>query len=221
MTDPGSRTVICADAMDWLATRGNLGAVITSLPDADEMGQTLWSWSGWFRKAVERCVISASVGSPAIFYQTDRKAEGLTFSKAAAIFEAARSVGAALLWHKIVLRRDPGKVDVMRPGYCHLIAVGVRCTSGRASADVLPPDKPIYPNAMSLPATLAAVRFVMRSTKQIVDPFCGRGTVLAVAQALGCAAVGVDIDPEQCEQARSLVIDLPNEERRLAGAALA
>jgi tRNA G10 N-methylase Trm11 len=42
----------------------------------------------------------------------------------------------------------------------------------------------------------------------VVDPFCGFGTVLAVANALGLDAVGVDVSPRMCRRARTLQIDL-------------
>ena len=42
----------------------------------------------------------------------------------------------------------------------------------------------------------------------MVDPFCGHGTVLAVANALGMDAIGVDISTRMVRKARALVIDL-------------
>jgi tRNA G10 N-methylase Trm11 len=42
-----------------------------------------------------------------------------------------------------------------------------------------------------------------------VDPFCGYGTVLAVANALGLDAVGVDLSARMCARARTLSVDLP------------
>merc|ERR1711920_1205963 len=39
----------------------------------------------------------------------------------------------------------------------------------------------------------------------VVDPFCGAGTVLAIANALGLHAIGVDISPRRVKQA--LVLD--------------
>jgi tRNA G10 N-methylase Trm11 len=40
--------------------------------------------------------------------------------------------------------------------------------------------------------------------KIIFDPFCGVGTVLAVANALGLDALGVEKARKRCEQARAL-----------------
>ena len=45
-------------------------------------------------------------------------------------------------------------------------------------------------------------------TRVVVDPFCGRGTVLAVANALGLDALGIDLAARRCRAARSLVVTL-------------
>jgi tRNA G10 N-methylase Trm11 len=44
-------------------------------------------------------------------------------------------------------------------------------------------------------------------TRTIVDPFCGWGTALAVANALGMDAVGVDLSARMCRRARVLDVN--------------
>ena len=63
---------------------------------------------------------------------------------------------------------------------------------------------------MGVKACLDACQFVKceTTTRTVVDPFCGWGTVLAVANALGLDAVGVDIAPRMCGRARKLEIGL-------------
>jgi cyclopropane fatty-acyl-phospholipid synthase-like methyltransferase len=63
---------------------------------------------------------------------------------------------------------------------------------------------------MGVKACVDACRFVLTetTTRTIVDPFCGWGTVLAVANALGMDAVGVDLSTRMCRRARTLQIDL-------------
>jgi DNA modification methylase len=60
--------------------------------------------------------------------------------------------------------------------------------------------------AMGVRACLEACRFVLEETptRTVVDPFCGWGTVLAVANALGMDAVGVDLSLRMCRRARTL-----------------
>ncbi len=62
---------------------------------------------------------------------------------------------------------------------------------------------------MGVNACLAACRFVLEQTptRTVVDPFCGRGSVLAAANALGLDAIGVELSPKRARQARNLTID--------------
>jgi DNA modification methylase len=41
----------------------------------------------------------------------------------------------------------------------------------------------------------------------VVDPFCGHGTVLAVANAMGFDALGIDLSVRQCRAARRLTLE--------------
>jgi hypothetical protein len=63
---------------------------------------------------------------------------------------------------------------------------------------------------MGVLACREACEFVRSETptRTVVDPFCGFGTVLAVANALGLNAVGVDLSERMCRRARSLTIEL-------------
>ena len=70
---------------------------------------------------------------------------------------------------------------------------------------------------MGTAACLLACRYILEetSTRTVVDPFCGWGTALAVANALGLAAVGVDRSARMCRRARALVLRI---QRRAGGA---
>jgi hypothetical protein len=60
--------------------------------------------------------------------------------------------------------------------------------------------------AMGVRAAAHAVRFVRDQVgaRVVLDPFCGVGTVLAVANALGLDALGVEKARKRAEQARDL-----------------
>lgn len=62
-----------------------------------------------------------------------------------------------------------------------------------------------------------ACRYVLSHTETttILDPFCGKGTILAVANAHGLDAVGVEIGPGRAKKARSLTIDMPSQKTPL------
>jgi tRNA G10 N-methylase Trm11 len=67
---------------------------------------------------------------------------------------------------------------------------------------------------MGVRACLDACRFVKTetTTRTVVDPFCGWGTILAVANSLGLDAVGVDIAPRMCRRACKLQIELHSDQ---------
>ena len=79
----------------------------------------------------------------------------------------------------------------------------------RPGPDVLP-DAGFMPwsRAMGTTACRVACAYLRDETEAriIVDPFCGRGTVLAVANAMGLDAIGVELSAKRCRAARSLVI---------------
>jgi len=145
----------------------------------------------------------------ALFYQTDVKKAGAWVDKGYLISKAAEEAGCETLFHKVVCRRTPGTVTFGRPAYSHLLGFsrGLRVDLGRASADVLPDAGEVtWTRGMGVQACLVACRFVLEHTQSrtVVDPFCGHGTVLAVANALGLDAVGVELSRKRAQKARAL-----------------
>ena len=119
--------------------------------------------------------------------------------------------GAALLWHKIVCRAPAGKVTFGRPAYGHLLccAPRVRTEPAQSTADVLPEAGAMtWARAIGTRACELACRFIAEhtATRTVVDPFCGVGTVLAVANAQGLDAVGVELNRKRAERARHLTL---------------
>ncbi len=209
-----TREVHHADALGWLRARGRLDgcSVITSLPDLVEMADlTLESWTRWFVEAAGAVLDAVPDDGVAIFFQSDVKRAGRWIDKAALVQRAAGDV--PLLFHKIVCRKPAGTVTFGRASYSHLLAFsrGARPRAERATADVLA-DGGHQPSAksMGVNACLDACRFIARETRTrtIVDPFCGYGTVLAVANALGLDAIGVDISSRMVRRARKLSVDV-------------
>jgi hypothetical protein len=221
-TDPDAtasaprRSVHHGDAIAWLQTVAPLAgaSVITSLPDVSELPDLdLPAWQSWFTAAARATMEAVPSQGVAIFFQSDVRRDGLWIDKGQLVAEAARQAGLHLLFHKIVCRKPPGTVTFGRSSYSHLLGYSraVRGVAASTGADVLP-DAGFRPGtkAMGVAACVDACRFVMRatSTRTIVDPFCGFGTVLAVANALGLDAVGVDLSARMCRRARTLQIDL-------------
>jgi hypothetical protein len=192
-------------------------SVVTSLPDVSELPLELAAWKSWFIATVARIVDWLPARGVAIFYQSDIRARGYWIDKGYLVLRGAEDAGASVLWHKIVCRKPPGTIAFGRPSYSHMIAL-TRATEPLQAPDRSPdvlPDAGLMPwsRAMGVQACAVACRYLMAHTptRTIVDPFCGRGTVLAVANTLGLDAIGVDIGAKRCRTARALVVNLERE----------
>lgn len=217
MTDPVTpaprREVVCADATPWLRERSPRPgeSVVTSLPDVSETGLPLAEWRRWFLDTVRLVVAAVPAEGAAVFFQSDIRRDGVWIDKGGLVLRAAEDAGAQVLWHKIVCRRQPGLLTLGRPGYTHVIAVSraLRCAGPLPIPDIITdPGRQPWVRAMGIRAAAHAVRFVrdQGAATTVVDPFCGVGTVLAVANALGLDAVGVERSPKRAEQARRLEV---------------
>jgi hypothetical protein len=212
---PPSRTVWCEDALGWLERHRPLAgcSIVTSLPDVSGMpGLGLDGWRRWFIGAAELVLSSTPDEGVSIFYQTDIKVEGTWVDKSYLCHRAAEQGGAALLWHRSVCRRPAGQGTLGRPAYTHLLCYsrGVRDRGARAYPDVLPSTGEMtWSQAMGVEACRLACAYVLShtATRTVVDPFCGLGTVLAVANAMGLEGVGVEIVQKRARRARGLTLD--------------
>lgn len=220
MTGPAatgpSRTVHQADAIAWLRAAGRLegASVVTSLPDVSELPALgLEEWQRWFEEAAALAMQATPDEGVAIFFQSDVRRAGLWIDKGAMVSRAAERAGMSTLFHKIVCRKPAGTLTLGRASYSHLLGFArvLRPALRHATPDLLP-DGGFQPGvkAMGVLACVDACRFVIAETRTrtVVDPFCGWGTVLAVANALGLDAVGVDLSPRMCRRARRLTVAL-------------
>lgn len=217
MTDPRApaRVVHCADAIAWLRGQPPLAgcSLFTSLPDATELpGLGREAWRGWFVEAARLVLSRTPPEGVTLFYQSDVKRAGGWVDKGYLVQRAAEEEGAALLFHKVVCRRPPGTVTFGRAGYGHLLCFsrGVQADLARSTADVLADaGQMTWVRAVGVEACRVACRFVLEqtSTRTVVDPFCGLGTALAVANSLGLDAVGVELNQKRARKARTLVIE--------------
>jgi hypothetical protein len=208
--------VHCADALDWLEKQPKLVgcSFITSLPDISELQGHLKQLSvpgykAWMISTAQLVLSRCADDGVAIFFQTDIKVEGTWLDKGYLVQRAAEDTGHALLWHKVACRVAAGETTFNRPAYHHMLCFskGVRTTTAAATPDVLPSaGSTTWARGMGTAACTAAVRFVLKhtTTRTVVDPFCGHGTVLAVANHLGLNAVGVEIGVRRAKQAEQL-----------------
>jgi hypothetical protein len=210
------RRVLQAEALSFLASHpAEPGtSVVTSLPDLSETPHLdLDGWRNWFVDAVHRVVAWVPDGGVAIFYQSDIRHEGRLIDKGYLIMRGAEP-DATLLWHKIVCRKPPGTIAFGRPSYSHMICVqrgqSRRVAIRHPGPDVIA-DAGFMPwsRAMGVGACRVALRFLREETETrlVVDPFCGQGTVLAVANAMGFDALGIDLATRRCKIARALQVE--------------
>lgn len=220
MTSP-SREVHCADALEWLSARAPLAgcSIVTSLPDVSETGRTLDAWIRWFADAAERLLTACPPDGVAIFFQTDIKVRGRWVDKGHLIQTAADRAGARLLWHRIACRLPPDTPGPGRPGYAHVLCFtrGVQDAPPTPMPDVLADSgEKLWARGIGFLACAHMIVYVRRATRSntVLDPFCGRGTTLAVANAAGLNAIGVDLSPACCRRSRALA-EVPEKARRL------
>ena len=96
----------------------------------------------------------------------------------------------------------------------------MKCPDTLPIPDVIPDaGRSLWVRAMGVRAAAHAVRVARDQVgaKLIFDPFCGVGTIPAVANALGLDALGVELAKKRCEQSRTQTVtsaDLGTVERR-------
>lgn len=180
------------------------------MPDYSELPELGFDgWRRWFVDTAELVCRRVAGDAVAIFFQTDIKHDGRWVDKGYLVSKGAERAGSHLLWHKIACRAKPGTTTFGRPAYAHLLCFSraLRLAPDRSSPDVLPGlgDMP-WARAMGTEVCAAVASFLRAHTSctTIVDPFCGVGTMLAVANACGLSAIGVERSGKRVRKARTL-----------------
>lgn len=211
----GSREVFQADALTWLQEKGVMPgcSFVTSLPDFSEFPSlSLEEWKEWFEGAARQVLLATPPEGVTIFYQRDSKHEGAWINKSFLIQKAAESLGRRLLWHKIVCRAPAGYTTFGKPSYSHLLCFSqeVRLELAQSTTDILPmAGESTWTRGMGVKVCEVICAFLLEQTTSstLVDPFCGHGLLLAVANRMGLDAVGVDKGRKRVERARELKAD--------------
>ncbi len=225
-TGPAHRPCLLADARHRLVgPDDDPGLSRSEVLRASFDTSLLEGWRAWFLGAARRVIRWVPREGVAIFHQSDVRVGGALVDKGYLVVRAAEEERASLLWHKIVCRKPPGSISHGRSGYSHMIAV-TRGPIGpmRAPGPEVLPDAGAMPwsRAMGITACRVACRYLLdnTSTQVVVDPFCGRGTVLAVANELGLDAIGVDVSGRRCRAARAMTFREPARDETMRDALL-
>jgi hypothetical protein len=207
-----NRQVHHADGIEWLrgARLGPEHALVTSLPDVSELpALDVPTWRAWFVDTVALACSRVAPRAVAIFYQTDIKHGGRWIDKGYLVHRGAEQAGLSCLWHKIVCRAPAGRTTYGRPAYGHWLAFSaeLELSTSASTPDVLPElGEMTWARAMPMSAAVETCRFLVQHTacRVVVDPFCGHGTILAVANEHGLDAIGVEISSKRVRKAERL-----------------
>ena len=208
---PPTRHVFCTDALDWLEKNKKNDSILTSLPEMEEMKMNVKEYEVFFREAARKCFEAVKESGYVIFMQTDRKHHGL-IDKSYWLTDEAYKLEFHTIWRKIALKREVGKVDLFRPTYSYMLCFTKSGKVGKSLPDVIEAGETTYTHAFGMNAVSLCVQYVKENgIKTVTDPFCGSGTTLAVANAMGLHAIGVEIQKKFCEHARKLSITITKE----------
>ena len=238
------RTIICCNALDWLQgidDNSLPGSVFTSLPDISELpllfrgtiDEKCEKYKAWFMDVAELIMNKLAVGEYAIFLQSDVRVQGLHgihtqwLDKSYLCSAAAEKANCTMMWHKLVSCSNMEKRSISRPTYSHLLCYGKSCSypSGAfATPDIFDRGDMVWVKGVGFDCCLMGIAFLkeVANTSCIIDPFCGHGTVLAMANTLGIDSIGVEISLRRCKKSMSLRLDerldaMPLSRRRQMG----
>lgn len=208
------RIVHTADALEWLRSQNELTgcSLVGSLPDVSEFpGYSLPEWKNWFTDTARLILSKTPPEGISFFFQSDIKVGNIWVDKSYLVQKAAEEMGHDLLFHKIVCRYPVGTITMGRPAYSHVLAFSctVKPDNGRWTADVLPDTgEKTWERGMGLEVSLMIAKFTVThaTTKTIVNPFCGQGSMLAAANFHGLGAVGIERSTKRAEAARLLAV---------------
>jgi len=209
------RHVYCEDALDWFKKNQNLSnfSLVTSMPDISEFPHyNLKQWQAWFIGTAQFLLSQCPDEGVSIFYQSDIKLDGAWIDKGYLCQKAAEELGQTLLWHKIVCKAGPGITTFGTPAYSHILCFSknIRLTDlSKSTPDIIPHmGEKTWQRGIGLTPALTIAQFVLdhTSTRTIINPFCGEGSILAAANSIGLSSIGIERSPKRAKKARLLQV---------------
>jgi len=218
------RTVLNADAIKWLKEQDLLcGSVVTGIPDYSEVGMEVHEWKSWFVDACCLILSKLDENECAIFIQTDvkfKQDEQFEWIDKSYLCNKAceQSACTTLVWHKVVAFNSDidnkhkkyiyyGKLA----GYSHLLCYRKNIKHHTETfPDIIFRGDQIWEKGSGFNACMMVIQYVKHFNnccKCIIDPFCGKGSVLAVANFLGLDSFGIEIKPALSRKAMNLSVN--------------
>ena len=208
------RTIFTEDAIHWLKNHhvDPESSFIASMPDYSEFPtKTLAEWKTWFTDTAALILSKTPDDGVAIFFQSDIKEDGEWVDKGYLVQKAAEQTGHTLLWHKVFCRHQAGSVTYGRPSFSHMLCFSknLRADVAKSTADVIPDlGEKLWPRGMGQSACEIACRYISEQTqtRTVINPFCGHGSILAVANRLGLKAIGIEMSAKRADKAREAIL---------------
>lgn len=210
------RIIHCEDAIAWLNNYNitENQSFVASLPDISEFtNYSLSTWKEWFINTASLVIQKTADYDVTLFFQTDIKIEGLWIDKGYLCQSAAEEYGSQLLWHKVICRAPAGMATFGRPAYSHLLCFSKKLSLdiSKSTPDVIPDmgDK-TWERGMGFEVCNTFAKFVSEQTKSsvIVHPFCGEGSMLAMANHFNLDAIGIERSPKRARKAQELQVSM-------------
>lgn len=214
------RSIEVADATVWLRNQSVLSgsSLVASLPDISEFPQlSVRGWSDWFIETAGAMIDLTPPDGVTVFFQSDVRVDGAWIDKGFLCQTAAQHRNVPLLWHKICCRVPVDQPASGRAGYSHILCFSrqVREPPQAAFPDVLSAtgDK-TWERGMGVAPALLVAKFIATrtSTRTVVNPFCGEGSILAAANAVGLNGIGIERSVKRAAAARLLQLDVRERE---------
>jgi hypothetical protein len=238
------RTILQQDALNFLRefeTMSLSGDFFTSIPDYSEISQQfingIEDYKDWFQSTSE--LIFSKAQKFVIFLQTDIRlqtdnSEVVEFIDKSTIIQiAAKIQHFKLVWHKICIHGEKldGRATTHKPNWSHLLCFSRLDVSPYdiklwSVPDVFPRGPVVWSRGIGLHAAIVGLSFllVIANSSSIIDPFCGQGTVLAVAEALGIPSIGCELSRKRCKKSGTLdlradILRMGHHKRKIYGLA--
>lgn len=181
---------------------------MASLPDFSEFQKlTLDEWKSWIISTAKLVLSRCPDDGVVLFYQSDIRLEGVWVDKGYLCQKAAEELGHALIWHKVIARVPVGTASFGRPGYSHILCFSKswRPDLRRSTPDVIPQlGEKTWVRGMGFEACRMIANFLKHEvqSKTLIHPFCGEGGMLALANAVGLDAIGIERSPRRAARAK-------------------
>lgn len=206
------RKVFCEDAIKWLNEYSidDKSSMVASMPDYSEFPELkIHEWKEWFINTAKLIIEKTHEDQVSVFYQSDIKHNGVWVDKSYLIMKAAESAGVELLWHKMICRVPAGMVTFGRPSYSHIICFSkkLKIDVQKSTADIIPTmGEKIWERGMAPEACVLISKFIKNETTSntIINPFCGMGSMLAVANSFDLNAIGIERGTKRARTAEKI-----------------